>query len=251
MRLTNTRAAIGGISYVKFNFGPPLFLYLLFRRGLRAALWSGVPAVIGSVLVWLWLPGTHTLRSFIHFFPEPLVVSQLSYSPAGYDNNLMDVLQTLILLIHGSICLSVVNLATITIAILTCVIAFYFAIYKHRGSSIQWQMALVGLLGYALFRHHPYDEIVLIFPFCYALMLWREARAKIVLFVIGYHWYVQRLFDAFNIGFYYIFMLQFALLIVAGMMIYQMRTIEQRRQLGWNSDADISVTDFNNSSVVV
>jgi hypothetical protein len=238
IRLTNMRAAIGGISYVKFNFGPPLFLYLLFRGGLRAVLWSGAPAVVGSVLVWLWLPGTHTFQSFIHFFVKPLAVSRLSYFPNGSDNNLMDVVQTLIFWVHPTTSVTAVNLITVVTSTLVCIAAFYFAFYRHRGSSIQWQMALVGTLGYALFRHHRYDEIVLLFPMCYTLILWREKGAKIVLLILGFHWYAQRLLEAFKLRFEYLYILQFVMLMVAAVMIYQLRTIEEQRQLNWSPESN-------------
>jgi hypothetical protein len=47
-RLTDGRSLVCGISYFKFSFGPPVFFYLLLRKGLRAVMLSAVPAVVAS-----------------------------------------------------------------------------------------------------------------------------------------------------------------------------------------------------------
>lgn len=41
--MTDTRSAIAGTSYLKFNFAPPTFIYVLFRSGPRAILISACP----------------------------------------------------------------------------------------------------------------------------------------------------------------------------------------------------------------
>src|ERR1035437_2129471 len=55
LRLTDSRSMLAGVSYFKFNYAPPVFLYLLFRGGVRAALMSAVPNVVATLVVWLWL----------------------------------------------------------------------------------------------------------------------------------------------------------------------------------------------------
>src|SRR5215469_5692044 len=60
IRMTDTRAMIAGVSYVKYNFAPPLLLYLLMRDSLRRALMSLVPVLAGAVCVCLWLGEWHS-----------------------------------------------------------------------------------------------------------------------------------------------------------------------------------------------
>ena len=58
---TDGRAMVSGVSFVKFNFAPALFLYLLMKSGLRRALMSLVPVLAWSCLSsasWVWASGT-------------------------------------------------------------------------------------------------------------------------------------------------------------------------------------------------
>ena len=227
--LTDQRSAITGLSYGKFNFAPPVVLYLFFRGGLRSVLLSALPSVLATALIWLWLGGPYI--SIAHLIAEPVLVSRTGYFPSALGSNWMDVLELPLALLHTPE--SLVKIIALGSALLLCTLVLYFAIKRHPGSSIQWQLALLATLSFGLFKHHPYDAVVLLFPFCYALHLHRAARAKAVLLLISFIWYAQRILDAATGNHVRIYVLHFAVLMVVLVMTYQLKAFEQQTEPTW------------------
>lgn len=60
-----------------------------------------------------------------------------------------------------------------------------------------WLLALSAIMSFTFYKHHAYDEVVFLFPLCYALQHRHQASAKAALALIGYHWFVQRIFDSY------------------------------------------------------
>lgn len=227
LKLSDLRSAVCGVSYFKFNFAPPAFLYLLFRGGIRAIAMSAVPSLLATVLVWFWLAGVHYPHTFLRLIFEPIAVSHVGYFPSGGGSNLMDVLEALLLFFHASE--NLINVITLGAAVLVCGIVLYLATRWHRGSSVQWQMALMATMSFGLFKHHNYDAVVLIFPLCYALRFRQLARGRIILLLLAYLWYIQRLVDLLSIKKYQggMFVVQFVMLMVVLLMTYQLRTAQE------------------------
>jgi hypothetical protein len=96
-------------------------------------------------------------------------------------------------------------------------------------------MALMATMSFSLFKHHAYDAIVLLFPLCYALRFWRDPGARIVLLVIGYLWYAQRLLDAVRIDPPGLFVFQFVLLMGSLAATFRLRRCEKEIEPGWAS----------------
>lgn len=233
LRVMDAQATVAGISYFKFNFGPPLFLYLLLRRGVRAAAWSLVPLIAATLLVWGWLPGPHTMHGLTTVFVEPIVVAQTGYFPSGGDPNLMDVLQAT--LFHhyapGSFLPAIMlptwlNLLTLACALGVCAGVLYFAVRRTRGSSVEWQMALLGTASFGLFKHHSYDAVVLLFPLCYALRLWRHALAWVAIGAVAYVWYLQRVLEMMRLMWRFLFFAEFGVLMVLLFATYRLGRLE-------------------------
>jgi hypothetical protein len=231
--LTDARSALAGISYFKFNFAPPTFLYLLFKGGVRAVVMSALPSVAATVLIWLWLTHGRNPHELASLITEPFAVSRIGYFPNGGEANLMDVLQ--IPFVHvwqGNSYLPAimvsnkVNAFLLASALLICSAVFYFAIRRHPESSVQWQMALLATASFGLFKHHSYDSVVLIFPLCHALRLWRNRRAQVAIGAIVYMWYLERLVEAANLVFPTLFIFEFLVLMLLLAMTYQLRTFE-------------------------
>jgi len=216
VRVTAARAAVAGVSYVKFNFAPPIFLYLLIYEGIGAALISVLPAVAGLLVAWAWLGFEHGVQGLIFLARAPLQISQRAYWPRGGDTNLMDVLEPILQRLHVPD--TRWNMITLPIAVAITVWLFY----KARGGSAQWRVALLGLAGFVLYKHHGYDATTLLFPLCFAVKRWRERSGQILLLLISYVWYGQKiLLMRFNNEQLYV--VGFCVLMMALIVLYRMR----------------------------
>lgn len=224
LRLTDTRSAVTGISYFKYNFAPPVVIYLWLRSGLRAVLFSFIPAAIGTLLVWLWFTGGRNLPMLSWFIVAPFKLSDRGYTPYGGGANLMDVLEVPMIAAHLS--RTVINLTTFCIALIVCIAVLHRVVRKHPAS-IHCQLALLATLSFGLFKHHTYDSVVLLFTFCYLVRLRHHRGAQIALALLAYIWYVERFVDQFlpRIG-DWTFIAQFAMLMIIVRLIFKLRAVE-------------------------
>lgn len=227
-RITDGRAAIAGVSYYKFSFAPPIFLYLLLRRGLRAVLVSIVPCAIATFIAWFWIgQGSHP-STLLRLVTEPLEVARTGYFPSGGDSNLMDVLQYLLEKLHVPAVF--IDPFVVAAASLLCFIVLFAAIRLRPSSSIQWQLALMAIMSFGFFRHHTYDSVVLLLPFCYAIRFARHRGAPVVIAIIGYLWYFQRVIDFFWGDLPFTFLIHFAMLMLMLYIVWTMQTAEPAQQ---------------------
>ena len=224
VRVTDRRSAISGISYVKFNFAPPLLLYLLMRSGLRRALVSLVPVLTGAVLVCVWLGEWHSPGQILRFTIAPLRVAETGYFPRLGGCNLMDMIEPA--LSRMRVPFHMLNPITTSAALAIWGVLLNKCLKRHPAA-VEWHMALLGLASYALFRHHPYDAVTLLFPLCYALARWRSPQSKLVITIVAYFWYLQRLLDIFERHSTVRPELEFLLLIAAIALTYQLGPEEQ------------------------
>jgi len=228
-RLTDRRACLAGISYFKFTFAPPLFLYLLFRGGLRAVVLAAIPVLAGLLLVWFWLTQGHDFHELLRLTWEPLRVAQHGYTPDRQDPNLMNLVEVFV---NGRMREGALNGLELALALVVCVPISYLAFRRHRDSSVQWQMAIMATMSYTLFKHHAYDEVVLLLPLCYALRFWRDAKAQFTLLLLGYLLYVQRIVDAIHLHLDFA-AIQFAMLVCVLALMYRMRGLEETAEPAW------------------
>lgn len=222
-RLTDPRSLGSGISYFKFNFGPPVFFTLFFRGGLRAVLVSAVPSLAATLLVWLWLTGGHNLPILLRILWEPMQVARAGGYSQYADCNLMDVLE---FFLQPHLATGAVQAIIFITPIVLCLGLLFCAMRIHRSSSVQWQLAVMATISIGLFRHHFYDAVVLLIPLCYALALWRHWRAKLALGLIAYLWYFQRIVDAIRRDIPYMFIFQFVLLMIVLWAIWGLHRME-------------------------
>jgi hypothetical protein len=186
----NGQAELLGASYFKFTFGPPVLLFVLFRWGIRAALFTLVPAMMALVLVWFWLG--HDPRTILTLATEPLAVAKHGFTPDWGDPNLMNVSEILMRNQPENL----KNGIELALALLVCVPLSFIAFRRHREGSLQWHMALLATMSYRLFKHHSYDAVVLLFPLCYGLSKWRERAGRWVVGLLSYLFYGERVLDA-------------------------------------------------------
>ncbi len=194
-----------GISYLKYSFAPAIAIYLLLRDGLRHGirmlLWTFVPAVLSTVTVWLWIRQPHDFRHLAQQFLSPLQVSKSGYQPTGDGGQtLMDLLE--FLLGGGPVArprLTLISFA-VAVAITAAVLLLALRFIRRTGqtNNVQcfgWLVALTATMSFVLYKHHPYDEVVFLYPLCYLIRQWRRPAAAIGLLLIAYNWYVSRFVD--------------------------------------------------------
>lgn len=218
--IDDKRAMIAGVSYVKFNFAPPLFLYLLMKSGLRRALLSLAPVLVGAALVCIWLHEWHSAGELFRFLTAPArVVESGGYFPRWGGTNLMDMVEPPLVSMHvpGAMLTAV----STSVAFITWGILLYKALRRNSGA-VGWHMALLGLGSFALFRHHSYDAVTLLFPLCFALEHWQRAQSKLLLGIVAYFWYLQQMVDEVYSWRFARSRLEFLLLVVAIVITYRM-----------------------------
>jgi hypothetical protein len=194
-RLQASNIMLVGVSYLKYSFAPPLALFLLFRKGVRSLLLSAVPALVATGLLWAWIGAASRPANPLRFVIEPFLVARTGFIPESFDVNLMNVVEYVL---HGMPERLVTGIAS-AVAIVLCAAVSYLAFRRHAESSAQWQIAVMATMSYALFKHHPYDAIVLLFPMAYALPRWRGRNAQLVLALIGYLFFFERILDAVHL----------------------------------------------------
>lgn len=195
-----------GVSYLKYSFAPAMVLYLLLRdgvrRGVRRLPLTFLPPAVGTLLVWLWLRPPHTPASLLRQAVEPLAVAKAGYQPTGDPaQTLMDLMEYLL---GGApvatprltlLCFAVA--VTLTAAVLLCAIRWLHKTgLSKTADGFGWLLALTATMSFALYKHHPYDEVVFLFPLCHALRHLRRWTALATLVLIADHWFVQRFLDA-------------------------------------------------------
>ena len=203
--LSPRRAALAGVSYLKYSFAPALALFLLlrdgFRRGVPALLWSLVPTAAATLLVWFWITGGRDAHHLLALVTEPLAVTRVGYQPTGDPGQtFMDLFE--FLLGGGPVATPRLTLFSLLVALSITLAVLLLALHKPHACDeaatadrMGWLAALTATMSFALYKHHPYDEVVFLFPLCYSLRHWRRPAAIATLFLIGYCWYVQPLVD--------------------------------------------------------
>jgi hypothetical protein len=218
VRITDTRAMVAGVSYVKFNFAPPLLVYLLMKAGLRRALMSLIPVLVGAVLVCLWLGEWHSPGQILRFAWAPLHVSELGYFPRWGGSNLADMIEPTLVRFHVPFLMLT---PTVVSAGLVIWIVFFYNCLRRSPDAVGWHMALLGLASFALFRHHSYDSVTLLFALCFAFQRWRNPQSKVLIAIVAYCWYVQRLLNSVDPYSRVFPKVEFALLVLAMALVYR------------------------------
>jgi hypothetical protein len=187
-RLTGRGAILSGIAYFKYSFAPPMALFLLFRRGMKAFALSLVPAIAAVTLLWVWITGGRQPMELLRLAIEPLAVARDGFRPQPTDPNLMNIVEQSL---RGRSA-GLVSGVEIAVALAVCLFVSYFAFRKNREGEVAWQMSVMAVMSYALFKHHTYDAVVLLLPLAYAMARWHERTAKVSLGLIGYLFFLER-----------------------------------------------------------
>lgn len=194
-RLSTGGAMLSGVAYLKYSFAPPMAIFLLFRRGVRAFALSLMPALAGLGLVWVWITGGRQPMQLLRLLVEPVEVSRLGFKQDASDPNLMNLLEQSM---HSQP-EHLVNAVEVVSALAVCLCISYFAFRRHPDGDIPWQMSIMAVMSYGLFKHHGYDGVVLLLPLAYGMAHWKQRSAKVLLGLIGYLFFFERGLQAANL----------------------------------------------------
>ena len=191
-RMSNPSAMLAGLAYFKYSFAPVMALFLLLRRGWRALLFSLVPAAAGVGMVWLWITGGRQPIEILRLVTEPFAVARLGFKQNAMDPNLMNLIGQAMRRQPEKL----VNTVEIVSALAACSLLSYMSFRRNSAANTTWHMSLAAVMSYGLFKHHTYDAVVLLLPLAYAVGRSQEWAAKVLLGLISYLFFFERLLQA-------------------------------------------------------
>ena len=174
-----------GVSYVKYSFGPPFFLYLWFRKSFLSALISLVPVLVGILIVSAWLHANPVQITF-----DPL--TSLKRTGPAYDSllptyDLTGQIRYLELWLHAGQ-RGFDALQEITPFVVSLPLTWWIA-RRAAGFSEEGCVALITLSSVIVFLHMEYDYVMFLFPLCLAIRHIALRSAQIVLTIILVFWF--------------------------------------------------------------
>lgn len=216
-----------GVSYFKYSFAPPAFLFLLFRFGFVTALLSLAPALATFLFAFLWLGGSlRNPAAMLSMLTAPMKVAQTGFfGSAG--PNLMDILEWG--LTHLHVAPGIVKIAVFTLPLIIAAALLFRKTRPTSGLSLEGQISLMAIISIALFKHHSYDTVVLLFPVAYCLRNLHEHTARWALGLLCYLWYGERLLRAAGLQQDWNFLTGFVVLCAVTVLIEQTDRAVQRK----------------------
>jgi len=175
-----------GLSYCKYSFAPPYFFDVLISRPYGIVLVTFLPAMIG--LLWAyWMLGGH----WVHLAVEPLLVG-VTRTSSGSSDWMAVVDYSWGDLGNGTVLLLLVKYILPVLA--SAAVVWYV---RHRydvntALSNQARTAIYGIAALVLFRHLPYDFVLLVFAFALGLKFWEQTAARWLILGIAYFWFGRK-----------------------------------------------------------
>jgi hypothetical protein len=171
-----------GLSYSKYSFSPPLFLYLAFRRQYKLLAISLVPPLLGLLMMWFLVRGNPVTLAV-----EPLIVSRI-----GVFNGMGDLMSIIHTLFDTVLSVPAIGRLTYAVALLASA-GFAFVLSRQGELSPQRAAAALAVASLMFFTHLVYDFVFLIIPLA-ACLAGPIRRANIfILSAIGFIWYGVKL----------------------------------------------------------
>jgi hypothetical protein len=148
---------------------------------------------------------------------EPLKVAGMGGYFGSPGSNLMDALE---LVLKGSH-FSPLMVGSLEYGVPLAISAVLLYLIARKKSRMDWelQIALLAVLSVLLFKHHAYDNVVLLFPAAYSMRKIRVVAARWALGFICYLWYGERVAQAISRTWPWEFLLDITLLALVGVLI--------------------------------
>jgi len=165
-----------GIGFFKYSFMPPVFLYLIFSRGFRSAIFSLLACFIGWLLFSLYLDSNPLIT-----LTQPLKVSNSAVANGTAD------IMTITSFIYPNKELLLDRFFVLSAPIILS-LAFAFFISKSAGNAL-YKFAMLTISCLLTFKHLGYDFVLLLPAFVYAFKHRMNIQAKAALGIIFFNWF--------------------------------------------------------------
>jgi hypothetical protein len=192
------RGLLLGVAWAKYSVPPVLAFFLLLQRRWRLLFWSVAPPLAGFCLCCAWLR-----TSFWALLTEPFRCAAHNVSPGLA--NVMALIEIamrkppLFQTVPDAFYLSVrggwSDFAPEICAVLLALIIAAYLFGRGKKAQVDGRIYFACLTAASLlcFKHQIYDFLLLIFCLAIALRASRSAARNVLLLLIGYFWYVERL----------------------------------------------------------
>lgn len=180
------RGLLLGLAYEKYSLPPVLALFLSMRKRWKLLFYSLLPPLLGFLILDAWLP-TPGRTLLLEPFRTALHGGNVSRGIA----NVMAVTEKLLQHIAHPPAWSALLPYIFGLA-LACALAIYFA---RHAVDVDGRILLACLMAASLacFKHQIYDFLALIFCLAIALKARPSGARDVVLGVLIYFWYVERI----------------------------------------------------------
>lgn len=166
-----------GFSYMKYSFAPPLFFFILFKRGFKAALLSTLVCVLGWIAFSLFLD-INPFKTLL----QPLKVNLVNIPWPGAAD-----IMSIVRMIFSNTNSTISQIFFYGVPLFLSVL---FSWYTARTSgSKSFQLSIISIACLVTFRHAPYDFVLLLPAFIYAYKYRNMFEAKIACIVILFNWF--------------------------------------------------------------
>jgi hypothetical protein len=186
VRSESGRGLLLGLAYEKYSIPPVLALFLLLRKRGKLLAYSLLPPLAGFLLVDAWLPTPGRMLLF-----EPFRTALHGNNVSRGIANIMAVTEKLLEHLPHPAAWTALLPYLLGVA-LACGIAGYFA---SHAAELDGRILLACLMAASLacFKHQIYDFLALIFCLGAALKAAPGRARSVVLGVIAYFWFVERI----------------------------------------------------------
>ena len=172
-----------GMGYIRYNFFPPFVTYLMFGKGLRAVLY----ALIIPITFWLLFAQIFSI-SLLDALLKP--IQTVDYTTATGIADFM----TLVVLFVSRTFSGFQAIYFLTPTLLSLVTGYYIATIKP---SPLFALALCLIAGLITYFHPLYDFVALLPTFIVGIKYRHYKEGKILLYGIGYFWFLAKVFYHF------------------------------------------------------
>jgi hypothetical protein len=176
-----------GLGYFKYSFMPPVFLFLLFRKGVKSALFSLITCGLG------WVAFSVALKTN----PLETLISPLEVAHSVVGNGTAD-LMTVVGFFFLDKNAKLDNIVIYFLPILLCIFFAYYAA-NTKGSRL-FRFSIISITCLVTFKHLYYDFVLLLPVFIFVYKHRKMAVARLAIGIIAFNWFALKFILLFKIN---------------------------------------------------
>lgn len=186
---TEIRGTSLGLSYAKYSFSPLLALTILFKRRFAILTASILPPLAGLIAAWFILRGNIATLAL-----EPFETSRIAMGP-GWG----DIMTPLEILLRNMDAPPKIVYAVPTVVALGLSVIVALRLARATQLKERNEFPLILIFTLLLFKHQPYDYVVLLVPTAALMAMARSLERTLALFLLVYFWIGLTLITRFKI----------------------------------------------------